>query len=275
MTCQEHHEYYSTGTYNRKKVPLIPNMVRFDGDMWHTVDWPSTYDFAGKKVAYVGTGPTSLQALPAIQPHLKSLTIYMRSMTYCHPFQNINYPPWVLWCFAWLPGLTAFYAFVVAYAFGFWTWFVFRPGTWLAKREESFCNAYLDKQVRDPVLREKLRPRGRFGSKRPLVSPLFFELVQKENVEVAAEEITEIDERGIKSVARNPKYDLASSETAIGLGASQGEPKIANMHREFDTIIWGTGFIMQGWGLTIPTRGIKGKLLSEHWDDRRGHSMVY
>jgi cation diffusion facilitator CzcD-associated flavoprotein CzcO len=191
-------------TYNRKKVPLVPNMVYLDGDMWHTVDWPEAYNFKGKKVAYVGTGPTFFQALPVCQPYVESLTIYMRSMTYCHPFHNIKYPSWVPWCFAWLPGFAALYACIVAYSFAFWTCFVFCLGTWLAKRKESFCNTYLDKQIRDPVLREKLRPRGRFGSKRALVSPLFFELVQKANVEVTAEKITEIDERGIKSITVNP-----------------------------------------------------------------------
>lgn len=231
------------GTYNRKKYPDVGGIKEFKGDMWHTVDWPEHYDFAGKRVAYIGTGPTALQALPVVQSQAKSLTIYMRSMTYCHPFRNIMYPSWLLWLFKRIPGLLSLYATIISSAFGSWTWFVFRPGTWLARQEERYCERYLERTVSDASLREKLRPVGRFGSKRPLVSPSFFDLVQRSNVEMVQEKPIKVTEKGLVSAAADGEQNS----------------------REFDVIIWGTGFQMQGWGSMIPTKGVEGELLSEWW----------
>lgn len=254
----------AAGTYNRKKIPAVDGIKEFKGDMWHTVDWPEHYDFTGKRVAYVGTGPTALQALPIVQSQAETLTIFMRSMTYYHPFSNILYPSQLLWMFTWIPGLLWLYSAIVSSGFGLWTWFVFRPGTWLARAEESYCERYLDRTVIDTSLRKKLRPTGRFGAKRPLVSPTFFDLVQRHNVEVVQESLVKVTEQGLLSIASPgaavQSKDSANRDASLELGEK-------GTSRRFDTIIWGTGFQMQGWGSMIPTRGAQGKLLSECWAD--------
>ena len=92
----------AVGTYNRKKYPNLPGMNLYNGEVFHTADWAAaTEDFTGKRVGYVswpvflfftlrfkrrmltplpvclqvGTGPTAMQALPAIQSAAKSITI--------------------------------------------------------------------------------------------------------------------------------------------------------------------------------------------------------
>jgi len=245
----------AAGTYNRKKIPAVPGVQTFKGDVWHTVDWPRDYDFSGKRVAYIGTGPTALQALPVVQSQAEKLTIFVRSVAHCHPFPNLQYPAWLIWVFASVPGVLALYSAVVSYGFSVYNWFIFRPGTWLARAEERYCERYLKKTVPDPALQEKLRPVGRFGAKRPLVSPTLFRLVQKPNVELVQEELCQILEDGIISKPRSTGTDL--------------QPDLAEKTttRNFDVIIWGMGFIMQGWGSMIPSRGRKGQLLSEAWGD--------
>ncbi|KAJ5825154.1 hypothetical protein N7474_002292 [Penicillium riverlandense] len=57
----------AAGTYNRKVIPPIPGINTFKGEAWHTADRPEHYDFTGKTVAYVATGPTSVQVLPHLQ----------------------------------------------------------------------------------------------------------------------------------------------------------------------------------------------------------------
>jgi hypothetical protein len=42
---------------------------------------------------------------------------------------------------------------------------------------------------------------------------------------------------------------------------------LAEISRAFDTIIWGTGFEMRGWGTTIPTKGPGGLLLWTYWQE--------
>ena len=115
------------------------------------------------------------------------------------PFPHISYPPVILWMFHYLPGLLPLYAWLVGYGFAVWAWFVFRSGSFFAKAEEAYCNRYLDRSVTDPELKGKLQPRGRFGSKRPLVSSEFFDLVQKHNVELRTEPLLRMERCGIVS----------------------------------------------------------------------------
>jgi cation diffusion facilitator CzcD-associated flavoprotein CzcO len=251
----------AVGTYNRKKIPHMPGSDSFEGEVWHTVDWPAKYDFSNKRVAYIGTGPTSLQALPAVQSQAESLSIYVRSMTHCHPFRDFKYPKWLLWIFCWIPGTLSVYAALVSTLFGIWAWFVFRPNTFLARCEEAHCNRHLTTTVPDPDLRAKLRPTGRFGAKRPLVSPSFLALVQRPNVSVIAEDLGRMDATGIVSTCRRPYCSLDHPMDKTN------QAQLCERHRSFDVIIWGTGFLMQGWGSMVPTRGLNGVLLADHWRD--------
>ncbi|KAJ5413628.1 monooxygenase [Penicillium cosmopolitanum] len=260
----------AAGTYNRKSVPNYPGMHLFKGEMWHASDWPENYYFAGKSVAYVGTGPTSVQVLPYIQAQAKEVSVFCRSMTYCHPFTNIKYPGWVKWAFRWIPGLLALYSLIVASLFAPWAYFAFRPETWLARYTEHYCRRVLEKQVPDPDLRKKLSPTGRFGSKRPLVSLSgFFDVLQKENVNVVSNPIMAVDEAGITTetpMTNDAVIQIDDADSSVS-SVSTERPKVGGTHIKADVIIWGTGFQMQGWGGAVPTLGREGKLLSEHWKD--------
>jgi cation diffusion facilitator CzcD-associated flavoprotein CzcO len=257
----------AAGTYNRKSIPAIPGISTFKGDTWHTLDWPSNYDFTGKIVAYVGTGPTSVQVLPHLQSQAASVNVFCRSMTYCHPFSNFRYPKAVKWAFRWIPGLLAGYTYLVASLFGIWAWFAFRPASFVARFTERYCLRKLDQEVADPVLRRKLAPSGRFGAKRPLVSLAgFFDVLQKENVHLQDQPIVAIDAAGVITKDRSsqdgssvPRDETKNAETtAIEAGTT---------HIKADVLIWGTGFKMQGWGGAVPTLGRGGVLLTEHWSE--------
>lgn len=258
----------AAGTYNRTSTPQIPGMDQFTGDMWHASEWPAKYDFTGKSVAYVGTGPTSVQVLPYIQAQAKSVSVFCRSMTYCHPFNNFKYPAWIKWAFRWIPGFLALYAFLVGNLFGLWAYFAFRPESWMAKNTERYCRRTLEKQVPDDILRQKLTPVGRFGSKRPLVSLSgFFETLQKDNVEVIGNPIVGVDEYGV--ITKRPHTDdvvlQIDDSAASSRRSSESQPKTQSLHIQADVLIWGTGFKMQGWGGAVPTIGRDGQVLSDHW----------
>jgi cation diffusion facilitator CzcD-associated flavoprotein CzcO len=256
----------AAGTYNRKSIPMIPGIETFEGDSWHTVDWPSTYDFAGKTVAYVGTGPTSVQVLPYLQQHAASVKVFCRSMTYCHPFNNFRYPKPIKWAFRWIPGLLAVYSYIVALLFGLWAWFAFRPESYVAKFTEYYCRRKLKMEVSDPLLQRKLEPSGRFGAKRPLVSlEGYFEVLQKDNVEVSKCPIIAINATGINTNSNNWASD--SGIETCGLPNGRSAAMEDTKHIEADVLIWGTGFQMQGWGSAVPTIGRTGILLSEHWEE--------
>ena len=70
---------HAIGLFNRGKIPAIPGASQFNGQAWHTADWPSHANLTGKRVAVIGTGPSAAQVIPSIQPIVKSMTIYQRS----------------------------------------------------------------------------------------------------------------------------------------------------------------------------------------------------
>ena len=187
-------------------------------------------------------------------------------MTYCHPFVNFTYPKAIKWAFLWIPGLLAFYTCLIASLFGVWAWFSFRPSTWVAKFTEYYCHRKLKQKVSDLVLRQKLAPTGRFGAKRPLVSLAgYFEVLQKDNVHLTKDPIIAIDESGVitGSTPKNNDAIVQVSGPIDGVIA----PETGTVHTQADVLIWGTGFIMQGWGGAVPTIGRSGVLLTDHWED--------
>ena len=263
----------AAGAYNRKVIPDIPGIDTFSGDTWHTADWPEDYDFTGKTVAYVGTGATSVQALPHIQAQALSVNVFCRSMSYCQGMTNFNYPSRVKWAFRYIPGLLSLYVFIVGSLFSLWVYHALRPGTWVAKYVENGCRQHVEENVSDPALRQQLMPSGRFGAKRPLVSYAgYFKMLQKDNIKVISNPITAINESGVIVKAspgaenmatpseRNPSHETNSSTAAISLDSE-------HIHKRADVLIWGTGFIMQGWGGAVRTVSSNGAVLSEHWKD--------
>jgi hypothetical protein len=98
---------HATGLFNRGKIHAIPGASKFKGQSWHT--WPKDADIAGKRVAVIGTGPSSAQVIPAIQPLVKSLTVYQRGTTYCLPPVDYAYTRLQRFLFNYVPLVHFFY----------------------------------------------------------------------------------------------------------------------------------------------------------------------
>jgi hypothetical protein len=240
--------------------------------MWHTYDWPVDADarLKGKKVAYIGSGPSAVQILSRIEPSVKELKVYMRSMTYVLPMGNWDNPPVAQWLKRHVPGLLSVWVFVLGSLFSVWTYFLFRPGSWMAGLAEWYCERHLEQTVKDPVLREKLRPVGRIGAKRPLVSRSFYRDLQSPKVEVIKESLKRIDERGLFSVPWGKSKPSNMNATKEYLGTSSRSSSIQESdpiesYNSVDVIIWGTGFQMQGWGTAFDIYGEDGETLGQHW----------
>ena len=57
----------ATGCLSVPKVPDLPGLAAFKGDVLHTANWPAGgYDFTGKRVGIIGTGSSGVQAIPII-----------------------------------------------------------------------------------------------------------------------------------------------------------------------------------------------------------------
>ncbi|WP_213774012.1 FAD-dependent oxidoreductase [Bradyrhizobium sp. dw_78] len=73
-------------------VPLEPNIEdldKFEGGLYRTSRWPHEgVDFAGKRVALIGTGSTGIQAAPVIAEVAEHLHVFQRTPNYSLPAGN-------------------------------------------------------------------------------------------------------------------------------------------------------------------------------------------
>jgi cation diffusion facilitator CzcD-associated flavoprotein CzcO len=84
----------ATGVLSVPYFPEVAGREDFRGESHHTGLWPdTTVDFAGKRVAVIGTGSSGVQIIPAIAGEVASLTVYQRSANWCTPLNNAPITP--------------------------------------------------------------------------------------------------------------------------------------------------------------------------------------
>lgn len=91
-TTQEFMDYcdvllYCTGILNNWKLPDIEGMDTFRGRIIHTATWPESYgpeQWKNQKVAVIGSGASSLQVVPNMQPEVEHMDVFVR--TVCHEY---------------------------------------------------------------------------------------------------------------------------------------------------------------------------------------------
>lgn len=82
----------AAGIFNPPAFPNFPGLSDFQGEMWHTAEWPAGGSVAGKRVLMVGNGATAMQIGPEIQNQVESLTIFQRSPHWASPFEHFRKP---------------------------------------------------------------------------------------------------------------------------------------------------------------------------------------
>ena len=84
----------ATGVLSVPYFPDVPGRADFRGESHHTGLWPTApVDFAGKRVAVIGTGSSGVQLIPAIAGDVASLTVYQRTANWCTPLNNAPIAP--------------------------------------------------------------------------------------------------------------------------------------------------------------------------------------
>jgi cation diffusion facilitator CzcD-associated flavoprotein CzcO len=84
----------ATGVLSVPYFPDVPGRQDFRGESFHTGRWPSgPVDFAGKRVAVIGTGSSGVQVIPAVAETAASLTVYQRTPNWCTPLNNAPITP--------------------------------------------------------------------------------------------------------------------------------------------------------------------------------------
>jgi cation diffusion facilitator CzcD-associated flavoprotein CzcO len=262
-------------------VPFIPDVSRrddFGGEQVHTGLWPAAgVDYAGKPVAVIGTGSSGVQVIPAIAGDVESLVVYQRSPNWCTPLNNapitddeqarlraefesicatLHASPSgflhpvhdrgafddsaderriffeTMWNSPGFSKLTSNY-----------TDLLFDPAA-----NAEWCGFVAEKIrgiVHDPETAAKLIPTShRYGEHRPPFVTGYFEAFNQPNVSLV-------------DLSAHPILRM----TASGIETADGE-------REFDIVIWATGFDFGTGALSrMGIRGRDGIALNDRWAD--------
>ncbi|KAL6228768.1 hypothetical protein BDW75DRAFT_226288 [Aspergillus navahoensis] len=233
------------GSLDRPKWGTTPGRENFKGVSWHTAHWRD-YDLTGKRVAIIGCGPSAAQIIPEIVDKTKQLTVYMRTPPVCVPRGDFAYSGFSRWAMKWVP---------------FFAWFLrarlnlrmmingrkmATEGDPLNDKMTQLAATFMESQIKDPELREILQPDSKYYCKRPLHLDNFYPALAKSNCTVLRENLIRYTEKGV----------LSSHKTT-------GE----EVEREFDVIIFGTGFNVAQFLEHEKIKGLNGLDLQEKWKD--------
>ena len=264
------------GLLSSTNYPKFPGEERFKGQIYHAARWPHHgVNLKGKKVAVIGTGSTGIQVITAIAPEVDTLYVLQRTPQYCVPLGTQHpIPEKMVKMIQEDPDHFVRWNLDTGAVFGFkesttpamsvsaeerkrvyqnaWD-----KGNGFAFMLETFSDIVVSKEanntatefvrnkikeiVKDPKVAAALMPHD-FYAKRPLAGDNFYETFNRPNVklvDIKADHIQEITERGIRTTA--------------------GEI-------ELDIIIYATGFdAITGNYLKIETVGRNGLRLQDKW----------
>jgi cyclohexanone monooxygenase len=255
----------AVGTLSATNVPKFEGLESFQGQCYHTSQWPHEgVDFTGKRVGVIGTGATAVQAIPEIAQQAKQLTVFQRTANYCVPARNGKVDPEKV------KARKADYDAIVqrirASFFGQEHYFIPKSALeatpeererefdrmwdaggfafWLGNYQDMFfsaesnrlCADYIERKIRktvkDPEVAEKLVPKGyAYGTKRQPLDTNYYETFNRDNVrlvDAAADgPIERITPTGVRAGGKDYEFDILV--LATGFDAMTGPLKALNI----------------------------------------------
>ncbi len=218
------------GQLNQPNIPKINGIDDFQGNIFHSSQWPDNDVISDQKVAVVGSGASAFQIVPSIAESCKELTIFQRSPPWMFP--NPIYHEAVdqgkKWLLANLPFYSRWYRFLLFYPGSDQLLdSLFIDPSWKESHSinqdndamrELFTEAMMS-QISDESLIEKVIPKyPPFGKRMLQDNGAWLRALHLSKVNLLSEGVTDMSSKGI-----------ISSDQEI----------------ELDTIIFATGFKAQ------------------------------
>lgn len=263
----------AVGCLSSSNVPDFPDLDRFEGETFHTGEWPKEDpDLSGKRVGIIGTGSSGIQSIPKLARQSGHLTVFQRTASYSVPANNhalpseveqevkADYPRFRAMGNRFGPILEPNMKSVAETSLeeretelesrwqrgglGFLTSFVDLLVT--PESNEVVCDFVRGKireQVHDPDVAKMLSPETVYGCKRPCIDTGYYETFNRPNVTLVDIGTTPIERM-----------------TSEGL-------KVDDQIFDLDVIIFATGFdAMTGSLNKMDIRGRGGVPLTKKWE---------
>ncbi|MCB2077307.1 MAG: NAD(P)/FAD-dependent oxidoreductase [Novosphingobium sp.] len=190
----------ATGVLHHPRYPDIPGLEDFTGACFHSARWDHNVALDGKRIGVIGNGSTGVQIVSALADSAKRLVHFQRTPQWIMPASDKVYSDEERRAFREDPNLIE----------------QVRNGPEAQARRARFTSAIVDidspelaeiqaiveknleQSVRDPALREKLRPDYRVACKRLVFSHNYYDAVQKPSVELETRAIAQVEASGVR-----------------------------------------------------------------------------
>jgi cation diffusion facilitator CzcD-associated flavoprotein CzcO len=233
-----------SGGLSEPKLPEIAGIDDFQGEIFHSARWNHDYDLTGKRVAVIGTGASAIQIVPEIAPRVGHLDVYQRTAPWVIPRHDREYTGLERFGFRHVPLFQKAYRTAIYWAReGFVPAFTWQPKLAAPAKAQALAN--IRKGISDPALRAAVTPHYEIGCKRILISNTWYPALDRDNVDLVTDGITEI--------------------TPTGIRTSDGT------EREIDCLIVATGFYTTDQPVAHHVKGRDGRTLADVWAE---HGMA-
>lgn len=232
----------ATGVLHHPRYPDIEGLDTFEGAMFHSARWDHGVSIDDARVGIIGTGSTAVQMVSAIVDRASKLTLFQRTAQWIMPQENPEYSEEEKAAFRADPDRLPALHTQLGEMFGLFANAVIDAESPEIKMIEEACRANLENNVHDPELREKLRPDYRAACKRLIISPDFYDAIQRPHAELVTEGIDRIEAAGVRT-------------------------RDGKLH-ELDVLVLATGFKADAFMRPMQMTGRDGQTLAQVWAKR-------
>ena len=189
----------ATGVLHHPRIADVPGLSTFAGPWFHSARWDHSVPLDGRRIGVIGTGSTGVQIVCALARRTGKLVQFQRTAQWIMPCPDTVYSAEDREAFREDPARIE----------------QVRSGPEAAARRARFTTAIadvdspelqeiqeivernLEESVRDPALKEKLRPNYRAACKRMIFSPNYYQAVQEPAVHIEDGAIERVEANGV------------------------------------------------------------------------------
>lgn len=212
----------ATGVLHHPSYPQIEGLDRFKGALFHSARWDHSVPLDGQRVGIIGNGSTGVQIVSALAGRASKLKHFQRTAQWIMKVENGFYTEEQKAAFRADPELLRSVIYDETYLGNVkrFTDAITNSKSPAIKAIEQACLENLETSVRDPVLKEKLRPTYKAACKRLIYSPDYYEAIQHPNAELVTDKIVRVEETGVRT-ADGVLHELDVLVLATGFKADQ------------------------------------------------------
>jgi cation diffusion facilitator CzcD-associated flavoprotein CzcO len=189
----------ATGVLHHPKLPDIDGLDAFEGAMFHSSRWDHDVAVDGARIGIIGTGSTAVQMVSALVGRVAKLSLFQRTAQWVLQQDNPPYTDEQRAAYQDHPARLSQLRGQLTELFDAFANAIVDAESPEMQMIAEACRANLDDKVRDPELREKLRPNYQAACKRLIISPDFYDAIQQPNAELVTEAIERVEPAGVRT----------------------------------------------------------------------------